>query len=629
MVLGVDGLDHAMVSKLMAQGRMPEFSRLAKQGHFQSLETSVPPLSPVAWSDFVTGLDSGDHGIYDFLHRDAHSHVPVFSMSAVVSERRTISLGSWEIPTGGGEIENQRRGQVFWEPLEESGVRSTIVRMPANYPPTGAAERELSGMGTPDINGTYGQFGFVSSRFGAAMESIDGGEIQEVFANTSGQLDAQIYGPPNPLRDPKIAQRLAVPMIIVPSPNGDGAQIQVGENTIALGVGRWSDWIPITFDMLPSIPLGVGDLPAMVRLYLRSVSPHVELYISPVNIDPESPVTPISEPNNFASELAGETGRFYTQGMPEDTKALEEGVLNREEFLAQAALSAEDTLAQMDLVVSQFLENSRSFLFYYIGHVDQVSHMLWKSTDPQHPTYDPVTDPQWAAYLESLYVDIDTRVGELSRALDSQAELIVMSDHGFASWRREFDLNGWLHTQGYLALKPGAKSSGEVFADVDWSRTRAYGLGFNGLYINKLGRERFGVVTDDDAPALMAEIMAALLAERDPTTDMAAISRVYDADRQYPNRVPGEGPDIVVGYAKGVRVSSESALGAVGAVGDFLKDRTGQWSGDHSMDHTTVPGILLTSFPPDTSVNTLRDLAGLINGRYDIGNAKTDSSHQR
>ena len=81
IVLGFDGLDYGLTKKLMDEGRMPNFSKVAKSGSFGPLETSVPPQSPVAWSDFMTGLDSGGHGIYDFLHRDADTMIPFSSTS--------------------------------------------------------------------------------------------------------------------------------------------------------------------------------------------------------------------------------------------------------------------------------------------------------------------------------------------------------------------------------------------------------------------------------------------------------------------------------------------------------------------------------------------------------------------
>lgn len=618
-VLGVDGMDHAMTTRLMAEGRMPNFSRLAQQGVFQALETSVPPLSPVAWSDFITGMDPGGHGIFDFLHRDPQHIIPKFAMSQTEQPSQFISLGSWRVPLDGGQVLNLRRGDVFWRQLEERGVPSSIIRMPANYPPVGVAQRELSGMGTPDIRGTYGIFTFISTKFGAGMRSVDGGEIQEVWEE-NGVVNAVLKGPPNPFKEPEKDSTLELPLQIQRDKQQNAAILQVSGQTVRLKQGDWSDWIPVEFEMLPISAFGHGVLHGMARFYVRSVFPELELYVSPINFDPASPDTRISSPMSFAPELTKAAGRFYTQGMPEETKALEEGVLTQEEFMQQASLSAQDILAQLDTLVMDFKKDRRAFLFYYLGHLDQISHMTWKSTDPLHPAYDPETDPKWAAKLEELYIEIDSLVGRLVSQLGDETSLVVMSDHGFAPWRREMDLNGWLRDKGYLVLKAGRRQGRELYADVDWSRTRAYGLGFNGLYLNLKGREKNGIVPSEVRDELLKEIRRELLATLDPDTGQAPVSKVYRPDEYFQDRgALDKAPDLIVGYAFGTRVSSSSALGAVAGSKDVFTDHLDAWSGDHSMDHEAVPGILLSNHGLKHPVRNLRDLSKALVKEFDAG----------
>ncbi len=160
IVLGFDGLDYGLTKELMASGRLPNFSRLAERGGFTALGTSIPPQSPVAWSSFITGLDPGRHGIFDFVHRDPKTMQPYFSTTRTEAGSRTLKFGKWQVPLESGEVELLRKGQPFWDVLEQHGVETTIVRMPANFPPSGTSTRELSGMGTPDILGTYGTFRF-------------------------------------------------------------------------------------------------------------------------------------------------------------------------------------------------------------------------------------------------------------------------------------------------------------------------------------------------------------------------------------------------------------------------------------------------------------------------------------
>nr|WP_269799116.1 alkaline phosphatase family protein [Marinicella sediminis] len=618
MVLGVDGMDHSMTKRLMDEGRMPNFSRLSKQGMFGPLGTSVPPLSPVAWSDFMTGMDSGGHGIYDFLHRDPKTLSPEFSMSKTIPPEDHISIGSWHLPTDSGQLINLRKGPVFWGTLKEHGVFTSIMRMPANYPPVGAGDQELTGMGTPDLHGGYGRFTFINSRFGAGRKQVDGGEIQEVWSE-NGAIMATLKGPLNPFKDPELNETLELPIRITVTSEGGRIIIDLDDQLIKLSPGEWSDWVPVEFTMMPL----VADLHGMVRFYLRQTTPNLELYVSPINFDPLNPDTALSHPHDFVEDLAEEGGRFYTQGMPEDTKAFESGILTQEEFFQQAEITARDSLLQLNDRVKELLENRRSFLFYYLGHLDQVSHMTWKSTDPEHPTYDPETDPVWAAKIEQLYMDIDQLVGQLSQQLGKQATLMVISDHGFAPWRRQMDLNGWLLQHGYLTLKNGNTSSPEGLVSVDWSKTRAYAIGFNGIYINKQGREQHGVVSDEELPQLIQSLRSDLLATKDPDSGRQAITKVYiTADYFSDQSANPQAPDLIAGFAYGTRNSSSSALGAVSAVGDVFTDHTDAWSGDHSMDHETVPGIFLTNNPNIQPPFDLKQMASTILTFFDSGASK-------
>jgi predicted AlkP superfamily phosphohydrolase/phosphomutase len=184
-----------------------------------------------------------------------------------------------------------------------------------------------------------------------------------------------------------------------------------------------------------------------------------------------------------------------------------------------------------------------------------------------------------------------------------------MSDHGFASWRRSFHLNAWLKEKGYLVVNdPGMEDDPGLFVNVDWAHTRAYGVGLNGLYINLKGREKNGIVPEETRKALMDEIAAALLAEVDPKTGGPVVTKAYKREDTYKDRGELEiGPDIIVGTAKGTRISGHSALGAVGK--EVLTDNVDEWSGDHLMDHETVPGILLTNRPLKKPAPRLQDLA--------------------
>ena len=609
IVLGFDGLDYDLTRSLIDKGRLPNFARLAASGGFAPLETTIPPQSPVAWSTFITGLDPGGHGIFDFIHRDPKTMVPYLSTSRAEGSSRAITVGEWQFPISGGSVELLRQGQPFWEVLEQRGIETTIIRMPANFPPSGTATHELSGMGTPDLLGTYGTFSFYTSEpFAFGGRALSGGTLYPVTVE-SNVVHAALHGPDNPFR--RVPEKVSADFTLFIDAERPVAKLVVGEEERVLAVGEWSDWLPVDFDL--RVPL--QSLRGMARVYLKQVKPYVEMYVSPINFDPMSPAMPVSEPAEYAAELAKATGRFYTQGMPEDTKGLRQGVLTRDEFLSQARLAGEENRVQYRYVLDRFADG---LLFYYFGNVDQIAHMMWRARDPGHPAYDPSVDPKYADVIDELYVGLDHIVGDTLDAIGADGTLIVLSDHGFTSWRRSFHLNTWLKQQGFLALaNPSREDDPGFFGNVDWARTRAYGIGLNGLYINVKGREMSGAVGPGDRERLMDEIAGKLLQTVDPATGQRAITKVYRREQVYTDAgFFDRAPDLVVGYAKGTRGSDESALGSIPP--EVIVDNTDPWSGDHCMDHEAVPGVLLSNRPLRKPAPSLGRVAAAVLAEFGI-----------
>ena len=617
VVIGIDGMDWALTESMMATGQLPNFSRLASQGSGGPLGTSVPPLSPVAWSDFLTGTDAGGHGIFDFIHRHPSTMAPYLSTSEPVPAGLAtklsflpdhVPMGKYCLPLASEEQVLLRHGQPFWEPLEEAGVRTTIVRMPANFPVTGTATRELSGMGTPDLLGTYGTFTFYTTDVFTERKTVGGGQIvpMDLWDDVAR---GKLFGPPDSMLCD--APELEVDFRLYIDPDEPVAKLELGDAEVLLQVGEWSPWLPVSFELT-----GPGSVSGIVRFYLRQLQPEVELYASPVNIDPLSPAQPISTPDSYAAELAEVSGLFYTQGMPEDTRALSEGYLTRDEFLEQARLAGEENIAQFRHVIENFQDG---LLFYYFGNLDQISHMMWGAMDPTHPGYVAERDEAYADVVPSLYRKADEIVGYAMERLGDDTTLVVMSDHGFASWKRSLHLNAWLEEQGYLvARNPDSTKDPGALLNVDWSRTRAYGLGFNGLYINQRGREKNGIVNYVDREALLAEIGEKLLTTVDPESGLAAITKVYPSEGFFTSREHlSIGPDMVVGYAEGTRGHSNSAIGQV--TGDpIFSDNTEEWSGDHGMDHETVPGVLFTNRALARPAASLVELAASILAEFGV-----------
>jgi predicted AlkP superfamily phosphohydrolase/phosphomutase len=614
VILGFDGMDYGVTTELMAEGRMPNFARLAAAGSFGPLATAVPPQSPVAWSDFITGMDSGGHGIFDFVHRNPDTILPYLSTSETVGSERNVRIGKYKFPLAGGEVVLLRHGKAFWETLEENGVESHIYRMPANFPPSGRATRELSGMGTPDVLGTPGTFSFYTSDLFVNEREVSGGAI---FALDYWDYHAEgtLVGPDNPFLVER--RRLTRDFDVYVDPDLPVVKLVVGKEERILQLGEWSDWVTVEFEMIPT-----QTLSATARFFLRSIEPELEIYVSPLQIDPTAPAMPISTPESYAAELAEATGRFYTQGMPEDTKSLSEGVFTVEEFLAQARIAGDEIFEQFKHVLDRF---EGQLLFYYFGNLDQISHMLFRAMDPGHPGYDPENDPAYRDEIVRIYETFDRIAGYAAAHVGEDTRLVIMSDHGFASWRRAFHLNTWLIENGYMVLRKSGPAKGTtIYDNVDWSRTRAYGLGLNGLYINLRGREASGIVPPEQREALMTEISEKLLATIDPATGKPAVTRMYPREQTYMDAGYLElGPDLQVGYAKGTRCSFESAIGDL--TDEVFTDNLDLWSGDHCMDHTTVPGILLTNGPLARPARSLKELNYSILAEFGLVNEAVEA----
>jgi len=619
VVLGFDGLDPDIVQDLMDEGRLPNMTRLSKMGGFSRLGTSIPPQSPVAWSNFITGMDSGGHGIFDFLHRDPATIIPYLSTSKPSeSHEEPLKFGKWQLPRGGGEHVLLRHGKPFWATLEEHGVPTMIIRMPANFPVSGQATYEISGMGTPDVRGTYGTFSYYTtdaSEF--AGKKVGGGTVYDIVLRDD-RFTAKLEGPQNPFRTEK--ERAAVEFTVDVDPDEPYAMLSVEGHEELLKEGEWSGWVPLKMEFAPLIPN--GSVALMCRFYLKEVRPDFKLYATPLDYDPMDPAIPMCNPKGFSKEMAEAVGRFYTEGMPEDTKALDEGVLTVDEFLSQSKIAGNELLDQYPWVLDKFEKEfgDNGFLFYYTGNHDQVGHMMYRTMDPGHPAYDPAIDAKYKDVMPHLIERLDELVGYTLDRLGDSATIIVMSDHGFASWRRAMNVNTWLWKEGYLALKnPNIAKDPGFYLNVDWSRTRAYALGLNGLYINLRGREKQGIVAPADKRGLLEEIGYKLVKVIDPDTGLQAVTKAYISEDCYHDRgYLDVGPDMIIGYAKEMRSSNQSALGEIPTDEIFVNNYS-EWSADHCMDHMTVPGVLFSNVPLRKAAPTLQSLPASILAEFGIG----------
>jgi predicted AlkP superfamily phosphohydrolase/phosphomutase len=609
MVLGMDGLDPQLLRKFMDAGQLPNFARLAQQGGMVPLTTSNPPQSPVAWSNLITGLNPGGHGIFDFIHRDPATMAPYLSTSKTEPPRHTLRLGDWILPLSVGKVLLLRHGRAFWEILDQHRIPAVLYRMPANFPPVPTRARTLAGMGTPDLLGTYGTFSYYTDDPLQPIGTVNGGRVIQVQREGS-RVAAQLQGPYNTLR--RGDRAATVDFTLYVDALEPVAKIVVQGQEIILQEGQWSPWVRVEFHLAPLV-----NVSGLVKFYLKQAQPRLGLYVTPVNLDPAAPALPLSTPENYAAELAAEHGPFFTQGIAEDTKALSTGILTDAEYLDQARMVLREQMAAFHGELAKF---QSGLFFFYFSSVDLNSHMFWRALDPRHPASTPEIAARYENLLLELYREMDAAVGRALHRVDGNTLLLVLSDHGFAPYYRSFNLNTWLLENGYLALKPGVApaAAGEFLVNVDWTRTRAYGIGLNSLYLNQRGREKGGIVEPGPATeALLRELRHKLLAVRDsgpstvvPRTGAAVFGRIDRSSEAYSGAYAADAPDLLLGYNRGWRAGWSTVLGGFST--QVLEDNTEAWSGDHCMDFTQVPGVLLANRKVTHAAPALTDIAPTI-----------------
>ena len=125
LVLGLDGADYDLVCTLLGQGRLPTIARLAGQGSFGPLRSTIPAVTPTAWSSFLTGLNPAGHGIFNF------------STNPNRSPQRVESAAS-------------RAGTPLWRLLGRAGLRSAFVTVPFTYPAEPIDGVVVTGYGGPE-----------------------------------------------------------------------------------------------------------------------------------------------------------------------------------------------------------------------------------------------------------------------------------------------------------------------------------------------------------------------------------------------------------------------------------------------------------------------------------------------
>jgi len=631
VILGFDGMDPRLVQRWMDEGKLPNMRKLAERGGgVRNLVTTHSPESPTAWASFATGVNAGKHNIYDFLIRDTSTYLPDLGMVHREPPRFILNY----IPISKPNIQSIRGGTSFWTTAGRAGVRSSMLTVPVTYPPEDVPNGEmLAGLPLPDIRGTMGTFYYFGTDLSRYEEgNTEFGGILKRLVFEGDVARTELIGPPNPIvrqqlrelraRTPRgetekmtIAELEAredvrLPVTVHWNRAGKTATIDLGDDSIRLAEHEWSKWINLDF----SINLLVR-VHGMAQLFLIGAGEELQLYISPVNWKPDSPPAPISSPPSFAGDLYERLGPYRTLGWAEATWPLNEDRIDEKTFMDDLYRAFDD---RAQVILQRLDAKQWDLLVGVIEATDRVQHMMWRLIDPQHPMYDRALASKFGDSIERVYRKCDEFVGEVLTRIGPDTPVLIVSDHGFHSFRQSVNLNTWLVQEGFMAIQgqaPGEKTLQDLFGggtfweNVDWSRTKAYAMGLGQVYLNLKGREGHGIVEPAQSNAVQDDLAARLLTMTDPKTGAQIVDAVYKRDDIYSGAFVGNASELQVGLADGYRVSWQSTLG--GSPPGLVYPNMKKWSGDHgSYDYKTTPGILISSHPiPAGAVTQIIDIA--------------------
>jgi predicted AlkP superfamily phosphohydrolase/phosphomutase len=634
VILGFDGMDPKLVDRWMKAGQLPNISKLAAAGGVRPLTTTHSPESPTAWASFATGVNPGKHNIYDFLVRDTSTYLPDLGM--VRREPARFLFGY--LPIAKPKLFSLRGGTSFWVRAGQSGVRSSVLTVPVTFPPEDVPNGELlAGLPLPDIRGTMGTFYYFATDLSRYEEgNTEFGGILKRLVMDQDVAHTELIGPPNPiikqhiqairakgptLSDPdraRIAELQAqedvrVPITVRWNRTGKTATVEIQGQSLLLERGRMSRWIDLDFRVNFFVRLH-----GCAQFLLMNADRELQLYVSPVNWKPDAPPLPISSPPSFAGDLFQRLGYYRTLGWAEATWPLNEGRMDERTFMEDLYKAFDD---RAQVILSRIDARNWDLMVGVIESTDRVQHMMWRLFDPAHPMYDASLAANFGDSILRVYRRADQFVGEVLERVPPGTTVLIVSDHGFHSWRKAVNLNTWLVQQGYMVLQaqggrePGEKKlddlfgGGEFWENVDWTRTRAYAMGLGQIYFNLRGREARGIVSPGaEAKQLADELSGRLLTMTDPEDGARIVRSVYKRDDVYSGEFIQNASELQVGMEDGYRVSWQTTLG--GSPQGIVYPNMKKWSGDHGgFDFATTAGVLIANKPLAADTPSIVDIA--------------------
>jgi predicted AlkP superfamily phosphohydrolase/phosphomutase len=554
IIVGLDAFDPKIFERLFEQGRLPNLGRYVSNKAYAHLAVSNPPQSEVSWTSIATGLGPGEHGMFDFVHREP-SNYAVFP--SLLPTKKGI---------GGTQFVPPFTAKTLFDAAANQGYPATSLWWPATFPARPQSPvRTIPGLGTPDLLGRLG-VGSVHSVDHSQAE--DGGKIPIYGLRAVGKDRYE-----GAFRGPMVKEGRNLESTFSLEISGDqGARFKLGKQALEIKKGGWSPILRVSFKAGWFM-----KVEALTQVILTQIDPVPVLYALPLQIYPLRSPWRYGTPGKFVKQTWREAGPFLSLGWPQDTTALEEEHISDDQFLS--------------LCEQIFAQRKRAFLYHLDQYHEGVLACVFDTLDRvQHMFLRDRPD-----VVEAWYEKLDKLVGEVEaqmagRDLAKDTKLIILSDHGFAHFDKKVHLNRWLIEYGYLDA-PGIDATPSI-RSINWENSSAYAIGLNSIYLNLAGREGRGMVQESGKEALLQNLRADLLSW-EGENNQPVVEVVQPGNEVFTGPLSAYGPDLFVGFAPGYRASQATGLGGWDV--ESLVANHDHWGADHCMHANAVPGVIFAS----------------------------------
>lgn len=516
ILIGMDGASMKLVLRMVEEGHMPNLQKQIARGVHKPMLGVFPTLTPPGWTALMTGSWPGTHKVMDFNIR-----------------KPGAPLDDWNYGINTGLCQSE----YLWNTLERAGKKPILVKFEMSWPPTvkTGVQFEGTGPGVANYHQITGYHNFVA---GKRMDRSIGGPRDPVTVDPSALQTGEPIDPIvlQPATDWKTLPTSALPckeaelnlrmlhrgtphlargmtgqsklfyiVVYASTPEGyDRVRIcrsrDARDEVADLGVGEWSDWWVESFVIDDEI------LDGTVRMKLITLSPSADMFelfvpqIWPTGGD-------YAYPNGLAQEVTERVGNFL-QNPARDAL----GIIDDETYFELLEYH-HSRLADIALYLAGNRNPDWDMLFVETHASDYANHFFVPQADPVSGAAIDVI-ARCRQGLARTYASIDQMIGKILKLTDDDTLIVFASDHGGTpSQYQAIDIDKVLEETGFLFY-----NENDGTRVIDWTRTRAIGLGMVNIFINLEGREPNGIVKPEDYFATQLDLISALHTYQDPHT---------------------------------------------------------------------------------------------------------------